>query len=116
MGSRNAKGCNPARDATSHAAATNKYPSPAAKQNCVKELLPEITNRRTPSPAKPAHTKSHELANQAAAVWLSRKKETVVSEAAVKSTQSRTALLLEALPPRTKSAPSGTTIHGASKK
>ena len=58
--------------------ATSKYPSPAAKQNCVNDFVPDITNRRSPSPANAAHTKSHELANQAAAVRLSRKNETVV--------------------------------------
>src|SRR5208282_1699696 len=114
-GSRNARSCSPARDTASHRPATSKYPSPAAKQNCVKDFVPEVTNRRKPSPANAAHTRSHELANQAAAVRLSRKKEALVNEAAAISTQSRTAPPLYFSAGRIKSAPSGTTTHGPSR-
>ncbi len=115
MGSRNAKSCNPARDATSHAPATSRYPSPAARQNCAKDFVPEITNLRKPSPANPAQTKSQELANQAAAMRFSRKNETVVSKAAANNAPSKTALLSEAPSLRNRSAPSGTTTHGPSR-
>jgi hypothetical protein len=81
----------------------------------VKDFVPEVANRQKPLPANPAHTKSQEPANQAAAVRLSRKNETVVSEAAANSTQSKTPLFLEIAVPVIRSAPNGTIIHGPSR-
>src|ERR1700691_2299577 len=98
--------------------ATSKYPSPTAKQNCENDFPLDRAKRRNPSKAKPAHTKSHAPAKHAATIRLFRKNETVVKEAPASSNQSREprkSLRAEDSAPVSKSAPSGTTIHGPNK-
>ncbi len=80
MGSRKPKSCIPVREAASHSAPTNAYPSPRAKQNSGNACRRVLMNLSRPSRATAEATMSHGHTNAPAARPSFRKKLAVELE------------------------------------
>src|SRR5437660_4227015 len=80
MGSRKPKSCIPVREAASHSAPTNAYPSPRAKQNSGNDCRRVLMNLSRPSRATAEATMSHGHTNAPAARPSFRKKLAVELE------------------------------------